>query len=607
MCGIFGIIFKESRKDLGKILVKGGRNLTYRGYDSVGCVSVDGSIADLRKDAGTIEEVAAKHGLEEMTGDRGICQLRWATFGAPSQANAQPHFDSEEKIVGAHNGNIVNTIQLTEEFKKEGMKIRSTNDGETCMHALERYYNKNRDMRESIREAAKILHGDYAYAVAHIDEKKLYCAKMGSSLYLGVGEGFICCSSDLPSILPFTNMIVQLKDGEFVEFSHNSYKVMSVETGKEVHREAEKSHLTVESASKGGYAHFMLKEIHEQPSRVRTLLKALDDSQYLDFFLDHMNGPDVYLVGSGSSYNACVSGAYYFNRLSKRKVVPVIAGQFIHLYGNVLKKDSVLVCVSQSGETKDVMNVVNYCKKNKKGHVLGVLNVLGSSLMNASEAYLPLACDLEMSVPATKTFTNQLVLLIYLAIRLGERNGELEKEEAQKLGERLHGLPKLLEKTVEATDAPCKTLAEDLYKKTDIYCLGYGMNHGIALEGALKIKEITYTHCEGIYSSEFKHGPLSIVEKGYPVIYVTSKEDSHMVISHMNEVSCRDGRVICISEDYKQLRKNAQDYIVVPKDHEIFAPVLNVVPVQLISYYWRVKKGIDPDFPRNLSKTITVD
>ncbi|MFH1448548.1 MAG: glutamine--fructose-6-phosphate transaminase (isomerizing) [Candidatus Micrarchaeota archaeon] len=607
MCGIFGIIFERSRADLGKILIKGGKNLTYRGYDSVGCVTIDGSKADLRKDTGTIDEVTKKLRLTEMRGDRGICQLRWATFGAPSQVNAQPHFDSDKRIVGAHNGNIVNTIQLTEEFRKEGMRIVSTNDGETCMHAIEKHYKKTKNMKKSIMGAAKMLHGDYAYAVLHVDEKKLYCAKIGSSLYLGVGNDFICCSSDLPSILPFTNMIVLLRDGEFVEFTHNSYKIMNVETGEKIHRDAEKSQLTVESASKGGYPHFMLKEIREQPSRVGTLLKALDDSRYLDFFLDHMNGPDVYLVGSGSSYNACVSGAYYFNRLSKRKVVPVIAGQFEHLYGNVLSKDSVLVCVSQSGETKDLMNVVNYCRKHKKGRILGVINVLGSSLMNASEAYLPLACDLEMSVPATKTFTNQLVLLIYLAIRLGERNGELNKDEAKMLGKRLHDLPKLLEKTIEQTEPACKKLADDLYKKNDIYCLGYGMNHGIALEGALKIKEITYTHCEGIYSSEFKHGPLSIVEKGYPVIYVTSKEDSHMIISHMNEVACRHGRVICISEDYKPLHKNVHDYVVVPKDHELFAPVLNVVPVQLISYYWSVKKGIDPDYPRNLSKTITVD
>ena len=607
MCGIFGITYKQTRDDLGEVLVKGGRNLTYRGYDSVGCVAVDGSRADLRKDVGTIDEVTKKHKLSEMRGDRGICQLRWATFGAPSKANAQPHFDTKEEMAGAHNGNIVNTFQLNEEFRKEGMTIRSTNDGETCIHAVERHFKKTKDMKKAIMGAAKDLHGDYAYVVTRLEQKTMYCAKMGSSLYLGVGKEFVCCSSDLPSILPFTKYIVPLRDGEMVEFNYNSYRIFEVATGKQIERKAEKSALSVEAASKGGYPHFMLKEIHEQPSRVGTLLKALDDSKYVDIFLDHMAGGEVFLVGSGSSYNACVTSAYYFNRLSRRKVVPVIAGQFESLYGNVLDKDSVIVCISQSGETKDVMNAVNFCKKNKVGRILGVMNVLGSSLMHASEAYLPLACDLEMSVPATKTFVNQLVLLVYLAIRLGERNKSLGKGEAKELKGRLHDLPGLLERTISETAHSCEKIATELHNKQDIYCLGYGMNHGIALEGALKIKEITYTHCEGIYSSEFKHGPLSIVEDGYPVLYVTSKEESHMIISHMNEVSCRHGRVICVSEDDKGLRHNSHDFVAVPKDHEIFAPILNVVPVQLIAYYWSVKKGIDPDYPRNLSKTITVD
>ncbi len=607
MCGIFGIIYKDTREELGEILVKAGRNLTYRGYDSVGCVAIADGKADLRKDIGTVDEVAKSLKLSEMRGDRGIAQLRWATFGAPSKVNAQPHFDSKMEMVGAHNGNIVNMIQLNEEFRKEGMVVRSTNDGETCIHAVERHYKKTKDMKKAIMLAAKDLHGDYAYAITRLNEKALYCTKMGSSLYLGVGKGSICCSSDLPSILPFTKEIVALRDGEMVEYTHNSYQIYEVSTGKKIDRKPEKSTLSVELASKGGYPHFMLKEIHEQPERVRTLLKALDESKYRDVFLDHMAGPDVYLVGSGSSYNACVTGAYYFNRLSKRKVVPVIAGQFESLYGNVLKKDSVVVCVSQSGETKDVMNVVNFCRRNKVGRVLGVLNVLGSSLMHASEAYLPLACDLEMSVPATKTFMNQLVLLIYLAIRLGEKTGGLSKAEAKELKGRLHELPALLEKAIEQTAPACEKLAVELAKKKDTYCLGYGMNHGIAMEGALKIKEITYSHCEGIYSSEFKHGPLSIIDPGYPVIYVTSKEDSHMIISHMNEVSCRHGRVICISEDDKGLRHNSHDFIAVPKGHELFAPALNVVAVQLLAYHWSVKKGVDPDYPRNLSKTITVD
>ena len=608
MCGIFGIVFKDRKKNLGSVLIDAGKRLVYRGYDSVGAATIDNSRIDLRKDVGTIKKVAREYKLRSMSGNMGIIQLRWATFGRPSKLNAQPYSDCSGRFVGAHNGNIVNNAQLRRILISEGHAIQGWNDGETLVHIVEKCFNKTKDIKKAIMGSAKMLHGDYACVLMDKQENKTYTVKMGSSLYLGVGRDFICCSSDLPSILPFTRNIVTLKDGEFVEFTYNNYTIFSIENGSVIKREPEKSDLNIESASKGGFKHYMLKEIYEQPETVKTLLKMMDESEFIERFLGYVEKAEqVYLVGSGSSYNACVSGAGYFNKIAHIPVTPVVAGAFIDSFGNAITDKTAIICVSQSGETKDVINVVNYCRKTERGKILGVLNVLGSTLMLSSDAYLPLACDLEISVPATKTFLNQVVLLLYLALRIAEKNNTLSRRKTNEIKREIEKLPLLLDASIKMTKKECEKIAKKLVDVEDIYCLGYGLCYGITLEGALKIKEITYAHCEGMYSSEFKHGPLAIINENYPVIYATMPEDAHMIISHMNEVSCRGGKVITIAEECKSLRENSTDYIPVPTTTSLIAPILNIVPLQLLAYYWSVNKGINPDFPRNLSKTLTVD
>jgi glucosamine--fructose-6-phosphate aminotransferase (isomerizing) len=607
MCGIFGIVFGEERDDLGKILVNSAKRLVYRGYDSVGCATFDkNGKSDLRKEACKLEDAEKKLKFYEMKGIRGIAQLRWATFGAPSKINAQPHYDCDENMIGAHNGNIVNCIQLRESFIKEGHIVRSTNDGEILVHCIEKYYDLHKDMKKAIRLAAKDIKGDYSCVIMKNDENKIWAVKMGSSLFVGVDEKgeFICCSSDLPSILPLTNNILKIKDGEFIEFTNNSYTIRSVHRKTIIKRRPKKSSIKIKNAEKGNYEHFMLKEIHEQPERAKDLIDLLENSIYVEKFVRYLENADrIFLIGCGSSYNACVVGAYYLNKVAKIVAIPVIASQFVDLYGNSITERTVIICVSQSGETKDVINVINYCAEKKKGVILSLINTLGSTIMLKSKVYLPIACEPEISVPATKSFVNQLVALFYLSIKLAEKNGEHTKEYI----EMFKKIPNLLQKTIEKTEKMCEKIAEELYKKHDFYCLGYGLSYGIALEGALKIKEITCSHCEGVYSSEFKHGPLSIVEKGYPVIFVTNKNEKHMIISHINEVSCRGGLVITIAQGHKDLKKYSDKFIEVPQSHYLLTPILNTIPLQLLAYYMSIKKNINPDFPRNLSKTLTVD
>ena len=366
-------------------------------------------------------------------------------------------------MVGAHNGNVVNNVQMRELFLREGLTVRGTNDGETCVHAVERHFDRNGgDMLSAIRAAYDDLEGDYAFVITHRNEHRLYAIKKGSGLVAGLSEGFTCVSSDLPSILPLTRQVLYIRDGEIVALSPEGIELYGVHDGAPIHRGVEWYDGPIEVAEKGGYPHFMLKEIHEQPVVAGELLHLLNGSRHVHRFLDALtatgNRP-VYFVGCGTSYHACLQGAYYFNQLAGVAVVPVLGPQFIEQYGQSVGPADTAVFVSQSGETKDVLNAVKGMRE-RGGRVLGVLNVLGSTLMHLSDVYLPLACGYEISVPATKTFVNQAVLFLYLAYRLAGRDtAELDV------------LPDMLARTVEATDGLAQEITGYLNRWEDLYYL----------------------------------------------------------------------------------------------------------------------------------------
>jgi glucosamine--fructose-6-phosphate aminotransferase (isomerizing) len=600
-----------NRNNIGEILVECSRKLTYRGYDSVGLAVVHHGRVELRKDVGTFDEVNKLLSLSKMPGDRGISQLRWATYGAPTKINAQPHYACDEILFGAHNGNLHNYAEYRQELIDAGHVIRSENDGELCVHAVDKYYEQTGDMFESVRLSTKDLKGAYAYAVGRADMREIYAVKMGSSLVAGIAEEDTIVSSDLPSILPLTNNVVYLQEGEMVRLTPSNVEVFRIEDGKRLARGPEISTVDARAAEKGGYPHFMLKEINEQPkvaSDVIGLLQGFQTDQWLKIIEEASRH---YLVACGSSYHAGIVGAYYFNKYAGIPLIPAIGGQFIPLYGNTLTDDCLSILVSQSGETKDILNVLNLTKEQTMGKTLGIVNVIGSTLMFGANAYIPMACGYEVSVPATKTYYSQNIIFAYLAARLGERNGTLDPSEAKAYIDNLsNDLPQLTQDTINRTSIQARNLARALVNVKDLYCLGYGFTDGVAREGALKIKEIVYNHCEGMYSSEFKHGPLSIVQDGYPVIFVTTREDSWMVINHLSEVRVRGGRTIIVGEYEDKLRHYVEsdtDYMIVPNSNLFLNPILDVIPLQLLSYYLSVDLGINPDLPRNLSKTLTVD
>ncbi len=595
MCGIFGIV-TEKDQPLGPILIEAARRLTYRGYDSVGAATISGSRIDLRKDVGKVDEVAARYNFAEMTGSRGITQLRWATFGAPSQVNAQPHLDSDGDLVGAHNGNVVNNVELRQQFMAENMTVRSHNDGESCVHAVERYIDRGFDFIEAIRRAYQDLQGDYAYVIGRINDDKLYAIKKGSGLVVGIGDGFTCVSSDLPSILPLTRKILRIQDGEIITLWADRVELRSVTDGQLIDREPELVTEMMEAVQKGGYAHFMLKEIHEQPQVAREVFHMLAGSAEVEQVLNAIrNARQVYLIGCGTSYHACLAGSVYFAQLAGRAVIPVLAPQFIPQYLPAVNQQDVGIFVSQSGETKDVLNALQAAEA-RGMTCLGLANVIGSTLTKATACWLPLCCGYEISVPATKTFTNQVVTFLYLAYRLaGKDTHQLEQ------------IPALMEETLAATGPQIHAITRALNQWNDLYCLGYGVTYPMALEGALKLKEITYAHCEGMLSTEFKHGPLSAVTDNYPVIFVAGPEDVPLIVSGINEVTCRGGRAVAIGQEDARLRANASNVITLPAANPEISSLLSVLPLQLLAYHMSVARGYDPDFPRNLSKTLTVD
>jgi glucosamine--fructose-6-phosphate aminotransferase (isomerizing) len=607
VCGIFAIT-SNKRNDIGAILVECAEKLTYRGYDTVGVATVYKNRIHLRKDKGKFDEVAETLRLYEMRGSKGIAQLRWATFGAPSKLNAQPHLDCDEDLCAAHNGNILNFLPLREQYTEEGHVIRSMNDGEICVHAVERYFDQSGDLVDAIRKGCSDLKGDYSFAVMHKDDDKIYAVKMGSSLFAGIGDGETCVSSDLPSILPVTRKIVNIHDGELLILTPTSLEILRISDGTSVERKPYTSDADIRVAQKGGYPHFMLKEIHEQVSATRTLFSAIREPYISQFVKSLVEAERVFFVACGSSYHATIVGSYYLNDLANIAAIPVIGGQFNSLYGDSFGENDVVVCVSQSGETKDVIDVVHLAQT-RNAKILSIVNVLGSTLTHLSDLYLPIGSGFEISVPATKTYTSQVTLLNFLATKAGEQTGVLKaKEGAYMINELKTRLPTLIDETISTTTLKARALTPYLSKYQHFYVLGHGLTHGVALEGALKIKEVCYIVADGMYSSEFKHGPLSIVNEGYPVVFTIAPNDAEHIVNHLAEVECRGARIVATGEPNPLIRRyvNEEDFLAVPKSSQYLSPILQAIPLQLIAYHLATYKNINPDYPRNISKTLTV-
>jgi len=606
MCGIFGCILKKGKA--APIIHEGLKKLEYRGYDSVGFATIDSGALHVRKDAGRIDEVVERLEMEEMPGSLGIGHTRWATHGAPEMVNAHPHMDCEGRVAVIHNGVIENFMELKEELLQKGHNFTSRTDTEIIAHLIEEEMKEDVEMGEAILRALRNLEGSYALGiVSSTDPERIYIARNESPIVLGVSEQGTFCASDVPALLPYTNQVIYLRSGEFAVMDEDGFQIKNIQDGTPVVRELQEITWTLEMAEKQGYPHFMLKEIYEQPVSLRNALRL--QQRYIDLLSAFMDrGKEIFLMAAGTSYYACTAASYMFSRLSRLSTYPVIASEFIDQYGSSLGIDSVVVAVSQSGETYDTLQAIEHARM-RAATVLGVTNTVFSTLSRRARAYISQQSGPEIGVAATKTFTSQLMVLSQLALRLARTKGKVSQDEVDELEAKMQEIPDVVEEVLKRHGESIKDLVDKYAGEKLFVFLGRGISSATALEGRLKLLELTYIPSLAYPAGESKHGPISVIEDGVPVVFVCPRGNSRKkIVGSIMEMKARGARIISICEEGdKNIIELSDDVVEMPVGiPELLSPIPYIVPLQLFAYHLAVKKGLDPDMPRNLAKSVTV-
>ena len=608
MCGIFGCILKNG--NAAPVIHAALKRLEYRGYDSVGEATLYNGKLYIKKDQGKIDEVHKIHNLDDLPGNLGIGHTRWATHGAPLQINAHPHVDCSGQIAIVHNGIIENFTELKLELENRGHVFKSKTDTEIICHLIEENLkvNPSLSLADAVLEAVKRLDGSYAIAVISTREPdKIICARHESPLVIGVNENAIYCASDIPAFLPLTNKAVIINDGELITLSLEGFEIRKIVDSSPVTREPKLIDWTPEMAVKQGYPHFMLKEIHEQPACLRNTLRLQE--HYLELMATFPDrAREVFLVACGTSYHACLAASYMFSKLAFLGTYPVIASEFVEQHGKSVNIDSTILAVSQSGETADTLAAVN-CARQRAATILGLTNAIGSTLTRVSRVYIGQQSGPEIGVAATKTFSSQLSVLAQLALRLAKKRGKVSQDEMDFLAERLQKIPDIVETIIKTQEDKVKQIAKKYRDAKTFFFLGRGISTATAYEGRLKLMEIAYVPAIAFPAGESKHGPISLVEPGFPVVFVCPKDETHKtVIGNIMEMKARGASIIAVVEEGDEEIKNlADDYVEVPKGiPEVLSPIPFVIPLQLLAYYMAVEKGHNPDMPRNLAKSVTV-
>ena len=605
MCGITGCAAKGIQ--VSPLLHKSLKRLEYRGYDSAGIATVYNGKIYVKKDVGKIDEIHKRLNLDDLPGSIGIAHTRWATHGAPSKVNAHPHIDCKGELAIVHNGVIENFLELKQELLDRKHEFASRTDTEVIAHLIEEYLKMGRGFFDAVREAVRRLKGSYAIAVIYSKEPdKIVVARQESPLVIGLGDGKNFIASDVAAFIEYTNKAIFLQNGEMAEVTADKVKLVRIDTGVEFERKPTTLEWSIEMAEKGGYPHFMLKEIHEQPHSLREALKA--QQQYIDLLAELLDrSRDTLLLAAGTSYNACVAASYLFSKIARLTTYPVIASEYIENYGASSGVDTVILAVSQSGETADVLNALEYARM-RAATILGLTNVVGSTLTRVARAYVLQNSGPEIGVAASKTFTAQLMVLSMLGLRLARKRGKLAQYEIDELKEELRRVPELVEKALKISEEPIKKLAKELANSSSIFFLGRGINYATALEARLKIMELSYIPCIAYPAGESKHGPISVIEKDYPVFFIAPNDSTRKhVIGNIMEMKARGAKIYCVgTEGDEELKRQCDWFLGLPKVHEILSPIVYVIPFQLLAYYMAVEKGYNPDMPRNLAKSVTV-
>ncbi len=609
MCGIVGYV---GTRNVAEVLMDGLKRLEYRGYDSSGIAVFHKGKIEIRRNEGKLKRLEEQIKGEIFEGNIGIGHTRWATHGRPSNENAHPHKAGRVAVV--HNGIIENYLPIKEFLKGKGRLFSSETDTEVISHLIDELIKEGCTFFDAVRRALEKIKGSYALGILFEgEERKIIGAKKESALVVGIGETEYFLASDVPAILPYTRDFIFMDDEELATLSSDGVKFFN-NRGEEISKVSKRIDWSPIMAEKGGYKHFMLKEIFEQPRAVIDTIRgriseelgsAVFESLELDLSI-LKNIKRIYLIACGTSYHATLVGKFWIEEFSRIPSEADIGSEF--RYRNpILGRDTLLIAISQSGETADTLAALREGKR-KEAMSLAICNVVESSLARDSDWVIYTYAGPEIGVASTKTFVTQLAILFLLSIRLGREMGVISKKEAKGLIDELIRIPHLMEEMLKESRHVADIARKYLHAKDFLY-LGRGINYPIALEGALKLKEISYIHAEGYPAGEMKHGPIALIDREMPVVVLATKNGVYdKVISNIEEVKARGGKVIALASrsDQKMLEK-ADDVIFVPDTHPALAPILLTIPLQLLAYYMADLKGTDVDQPRNLAKSVTVE
>ena len=612
MCGIIGYIGDKQAKPL---ILDGLKRLEYRGYDSSGIALItEAGELILEKKSGKIEMLENHLKGMEINSTFGVGHTRWATHGKPTDINAHPHMDCKHEIVVAHNGIIENFKILKDILIKKGHKFISDTDTEVLVHLIEEFYKAKIEIEVAVRYALKEIKGTFGIVVISKREPdKIICARNSSPIVIGVGEGENFIASDTPAILGHTKRMVYLDDDEIAIIKKDSFRIINMKNVP-ITKEVQEIEWSIEQAEKGGYPHFMLKEIFEQPDAIHNtmlghLMEDIGDTRLGGFRIfsdDELRDLErIIIIACGTSWHAALIGKYLIEQFARIPVDVDYASEF--RYRNpVINKRTLIFVISQSGETLDTLAAMREAQ-NRGGKAFGIVNVVGSTIARESDCGVYTHAGPEIGVASTKAFTSQLTALILIAIFLG-RKRNLSLSQGKNYINELKLIPEKINKILENTDS-IKKLAKKFFEHNNSLYLGRGYNFPIALEGALKLKEISYIHAEGYPAAEMKHGPIALIDKNMPVVFIAPKDSAYeKIVGNINEVMARDGIVMAVSnEGDEEIAKHCNEVLFIPETIEEFTPLLTVIPLQLLAYYIAVLRDCDVDKPRNLAKSVTVE
>ena len=588
MCGIIGYIGKQG---VAPILLNGLKRLEYRGYDSAGVATL-GSDFHIKKDIGKVTEIHQNLNFLDVPGTLGIAHTRWATHGGVTKENSHPHLDCGEKIAVVHNGIIENFQELKRNLISLGHKFRSQTDTEVLPHLIEEIMKKGKNFHDATASALKVLEGSYAVLILNRNERKLIAARKSSPLVLGVSDTGYFAASDIPAFLEYTKNVVYMHDYDMALISDNGLKIFNLIESREVERKIDTIDWNIKQAEKGEFQHFMLKEISEQVDTIQRA--AQQNREVIDQVVRELrNARGIFFVAAGSSYHACLAASYIMSKVSKLHINVVLASEFPH-YEHYLTDKTLVIAVSQSGETADVLEAVKSAKA-KKSKVISLVNVVGSSLTRSSDMFLNINAGPEICVLSTKTYTSQVALFTLLSYALNDRYEEGRK--------RLNYLwNEIYQLTSATTREKIKELAEKLQDKDHIFLIGRGLQYATALEAALKIKEVSYIHAEALAGGELKHGTIALIENGTPCIVFVSGESEREILSNAIEIKSRGGYIIGVSSKNNEIF----DFWIKAPEANSENPIVQIIPIQILAYQLALLRGLDPDRPRNLAKSVTV-